>query len=387
MDTLTPFGHTVPRPKSIAVFIDGTGNSAYDESAEHSNVFKLFNACALPVPDKHYFSGVGALGPPPDRDSTFAAAKKRIQARLQFADSLVGGVGGLGLARRIKQAYAFVCERYRPGDSIYLFGFSRGAYAARSLAGFVNLLGLLLHDKLDFVETAFTLYQMGIAGKRTDFRSYLLEVTGKRVSDGNERGEDSLPIYFIGVWDTVCSLGLPRAAAALTNPFTDYHMVTLPPNVTYARHALALHEPRREFPPVLWAGTAHGGQDLIQCFFPGAHADVGGGYLDTSRSDVALSWMARHAEQCGLPLHHAFAPLTPATTHINCELKGLWRLAGGVDRDPLFTACKHPFRAHVSAQTSVNWSRQLAAGVQARLQRADNWRAQQVANGAWPFEP
>lgn len=372
--------------KSIAVFIDGTGNSSYDESLDTTNVAKLFDACALPLADKRYLSGVGAPGPPAGEDSAFASVSKRIKARLQIIDTAVGGVTGLGLSRRIRQAYEFQCDRYVPGDSIYLFGFSRGAYAARSLAGFVHLVGLLLRDKLQFVEQAFALYEMGIPGQRTSFANYLLEVTGRLPRQGNETNEDSLPIYFIGVWDTVASLGLPRVAAKLTNPFTSFHMVALPPNVTVARHAIALHEPRREFPPVLWSGPSSAGQSLVQCFFPGAHADVGGGYLDTSRSDVALSWMARESARCGLTLKRLFAPIVPTTTHINCELKGGWLLAGGVDRAPIFEACSDHFHAHVSAQDAVNWERKLTSRTKRRLQKADDWRQARVLLGAWMYD-
>ena len=111
---------------------------------------------------------------------------------------------------KIKDAYRFLCENYQPGDHIYLFGFSRGAFAARSLAAFVDRVGVLLASKIELVEIAYWLYRNSIDIDQTALRRYMLRITGR---DEFASEETALPIHFIGVWDTVAALGLPRRAS------------------------------------------------------------------------------------------------------------------------------------------------------------------------------
>ncbi len=116
-----------------------------------------------------------------------------------------------------------------------------------------------------------------------------------------------MPIHFIGVWDTVAAQGFPSRAKIFSAAFTEYHQTELPTNITHARHALALHELRREFEPLLWTIRSHEGQSLVQKWFAGAHSDVGGSYEQTNWSDVALGWVANEAGINGLQLKHSLS--------------------------------------------------------------------------------
>lgn len=298
-------------PRNICIFIDGTWNS--DRSRSTTNVLKLFNATPEGIIDgreqfKLYIQGVGkkpqAQGSGLDDD--YAHELNQLLRR-EFPAGMaplfrpsVGGGFGKGTTSRIKAAYRFLCEHYDKDrdDRVFLFGFSRGAFAARSLAGFINQVGLLLSKHLDELENAYEIYESGTNPAHARLARKLEKLTGIRTV--SREGEYFLPIHFLGVWDTVASLGLPSRLSWLTAPYTEYHQVEVPPAVMTARHALALHELRSLFEPLLWKAGSH--SDLKQVWFPGAHADVGGGYpADASaRSDIALRWMAAEAAATGL---------------------------------------------------------------------------------------
>ncbi|MGG1947712.1 DUF2235 domain-containing protein [Trinickia sp. NRRL B-1857] len=185
-------------------------------------------------------------------------------------------------------------------DKLFLFGFSRGAFAARSLAGFIGYVGLLLADKLDKVEEAYELYEMSQDPSQSKLAAFLYALTGHRIAY-----EDSpfyVPTHFLGVWDTVASLGLPSRLEWFTAPFTEHHQADTPPAVMTARHALALHEVRSPFEPLLF--KYDDSRDIKEVWFAGAHADVGGGYEvgEDGLSNIALRWMAKEAEPAGLLL-------------------------------------------------------------------------------------
>lgn len=298
-------------PRNLCIFIDGTWNS--DRSAHATNVRKLFDA----TPDgvvagreqfKLYIQGVGkkpqAQGSGLDDDYAHELnqlLRREFPSRMgPLLRSAIGGGFGKGTTSRIKAAYRFLCKHYskKRGDRVFLFGFSRGAFAARSLAGFISQVGLLLSNHLDELENAYEIYESGANSKHARLANKLEKLTGLRAV--SQDGEYFLPIHFLGVWDTVASLGLPSRLSWLTAPYTEYHQVEVPPAVITARHALALHELRGLFEPLLWKAGSHG--DLKQVWFPGAHADVGGGYpADASeRSDIALRWMAAEAAATGL---------------------------------------------------------------------------------------
>ena len=303
-------------PRQIALFIDGTWNAPW--RGEDTNVRQLFEWSLVPdapgAPKQvcGYLPGVGedmadaqiwvnALPPPASLTSTLRPPGwlRRLVKRAWNAGA--GGVGGWGTAMRIQAAYAFLCSYYRPGDRVHVFGFSRGAFAARSLAGFVSRIGVLLANRIDQVPEAYRLYELAPDRGQAWLAEHMRRLE-LRVIEGTD-DDASLPIHFLGVWDTVGALGLPRRLSVFSAPFTEHHQVDVPPNVFAARHAMALHELRPDFDLMLWSNPARH-PDLVQAWFPGDHADVGGGHAprESGYADEALNWMAVQARQHGLRL-------------------------------------------------------------------------------------
>lgn len=307
----------VKAPKNIALFIDGTWDQPC--GAQDTNVRKLFEASRFdpfgPAPQAtYYLPGVGTdiaqsePGAPVGTYGEYLGIKQSLEqempSSLLVLRPFLGGVFGRGTAARIKEAYAYLSWEYdqRRGDKVFLFGFSRGAFAARSLAGFISRVGILLRHKLEYLETAYKLYEADVDGTQSQLADFLVPLTGKPLLQSGE-DEDALRIHFIGVWDTVGALGLPWRLMKFTARHTEYHQTEVPPNVMTCRHALALHELRKPFNPMLWSdGNGHSG--LHQAWFPGAHADVGGGYLlhESGLANNALRWMAEEAQLKGLQL-------------------------------------------------------------------------------------
>ena len=321
-------GGTVEAPKNIALFIDGTWDQR--SGALDTNVRKLFEACRFDpfgaAPQlTYYLPGVGTdirqsePGAPVGSYGAYLDVKQNLEhempSSLLLLRSVLGGVFGRGTAARIKEAYAYLSWEYdqRRGDKVFLFGFSRGAFAARSLAGFISKVGILLRHKLEHLEAAYKLYEADVDGTQSRLADYLVPLTGRPLLESGD-DEDALRIHFIGVWDTVGALGLPWRLMKFTARHTEYHQTTVPPNVMTARHALALHELRKPFNPMLWSdGNGHSG--LRQAWFAGAHADVGGGYLlhESGLANHALRWMAEEAQAKGLQLEASTRWLTGQT--------------------------------------------------------------------------
>ena len=207
-----------------------------------------------------------------------------------------GGAFGWGLSRGVKDVYRFVVDNYDPGDELFLFGFSRGAYMARSTAGLIRNAGILRRENAARIGQAYDLYRSRAVAPR-DTESELFRRSFSHAD---------VPIRFLGVWDTVGALGIPlrNPLTALINRRWQFHDVTLSGSVQAAYQALAIDEARGPFAPAVWKRSSGAdGQVLEQVWFPGAHSDVGGGYIDTGLSDVALGWMADRARACGLVLH------------------------------------------------------------------------------------
>jgi uncharacterized protein (DUF2235 family) len=326
--------------KNIVLFVDGTWNiPTGTERTTPTNVHTLYELVSESASQtKDYLAGIGTgefeetgEPQPPSRTRRFIA---RLLPRSRH---LLAGFFGLGTKHRITRAYQFLSGQYVRGDRVFLFGFSRGAFAARSLAGFVDAVGLLLQDKIHLVEKAYALYEDGTDRDQSPLDRFLRDMTGA----GRPTGDDvaTLPIYFIGVWDSVAALGLPRHLQRLSARWTEHHQTEVPSNVTHARHALALHELRTDYPPLLWRGRnpQNANQTLEQAWFAGAHADVGGGYPERDLSAVAFAWMAREAAAVGLQLT---APppkdaLASTPTVLHHELRGLFALSTPTVRDAL----------------------------------------------------
>ncbi|MDR3713128.1 MAG: DUF2235 domain-containing protein [Puia sp.] len=248
-------------------------------------------------------------------------------------DQLLGGATGLGIDKKIKDIYTFFVMNYQPGDEIYLFGFSRGAYTARSLAGFIRNCGILKPAYLSFIDRAYELYR--------DRNDYTSPDSDLMVSfKANYCVEPVTRIKFIGVWDTVGSLGIPLPAFRFYNMERyKFHDETLSSTVDFAYHALAVDERRALFKPTLWqesTNTKLGTTQIMeQRWFPGVHCNIGGGYTDRGLSDTTLAWMIEKAKGIGL----YFDPAETATIHpdykgeLRDSFTPLYWLSGRIWRD------------------------------------------------------
>ncbi|MEU6348190.1 DUF2235 domain-containing protein [Streptomyces sp. NPDC047072] len=217
----------------------------------------------------------------------------------KWTDKYVGGAFGWGLSEKVREAYCFLVENYEPGDELFLFGFSRGAYTARSLAGLVRNSGILRPEHEGRLAEAWDLY------RDRDKKP------GEQVSkDFRKAYAHETKIRFIGVWDTVGALGIPVPGPHVLWPLVKwvnshwaFHDTELSSWIDGAFHALAVDEQRRAFAPTLWHQQADAeGQELKQVWFSGVHCDIGGGYEDTSQSDLSLRWMVARAAEYGLEI-------------------------------------------------------------------------------------
>jgi uncharacterized protein (DUF2235 family) len=211
-------------------------------------------------------------------------------------ERLRGGAFGYGLSRNVQEAYRFIAEAFEPGDEIFLFGFSRGAFTARSTAGLIRNAGVLRQGNLDRLGEAYDLYR----DTRTHPRTVESQLFRRSFSHETR-------IRCIGVWDTVGALGIPLPSNWLTDRINQrwaFHNTDLSTTVDGAFQALAIDERRKPFAPTLWQQQADAPpeQRLEQVWFAGVHCDVGGGYPETGLSDLALGWMAARAAEQGLGL-------------------------------------------------------------------------------------
>lgn len=299
--------------KRLILCNDGTWNSPTQEDngiLAPTNVVKLYNALA---PQDHqgqpqttyYHPGVGAEG--------------------HALDRITGGAVGTGIGRHLRSAYHWLATHYAPGDAIYIFGFSRGAFTARSLGGWLGR-GLLdlreVPSKTAWqrVDAAYLAYQRYTA-REEDTRAWARDADFDGVPTWRFfHGEAATPVRFIGVWDTVGALGVPDDFELL-NLFDNgkkwrFHNTALGKHVQTARHAMALDEIRASFTVTRWsnaAGSPHAHPDAQELWFPGVHSNVGGGYANTDLSDGALLWMLEQAEAAGL----AFRPGITSTLQPN----------------------------------------------------------------------
>ena len=331
----------------LVVCFDGTWNTAEDQT----NVSRLYAAIAdrdvgCRGQLKFYDQGVGTV----------------------VGERVRGGTLGRGLDRNILEGYCWLVNNYHPKgeiwkeenrygedpvdgpDDLFLFGFSRGAFTARSLGGMVNRCGILKKDLFrerggrrrlvtpddPIVQEAWALYRTPIeappyANATTRDAPECVEFRRKYSSD------DGLVIKFMGVWDTVGALGIPLAGLrGLTLRDVDFHDTELSGTVELAYHALAVDERRGPFLPSLWLEKPKPNQTVEQTWFPGVHSDVGGGYPESALSDISLGWMLGNAEAAGLALDgdaqraHPLAPDPLGRMHDSRN--GFYKLVHGTDR-------------------------------------------------------
>ncbi|EKM61098.1 uncharacterized protein PHACADRAFT_247474 [Phanerochaete carnosa HHB-10118-sp] len=223
-----------------------------------------------------------------------------------FGDKIIeklDGYVGASLAEKVQEAYAFIAHNYRPGDEIFLFGFSRGAYTARMVALLIGAIGVLDRTEMDNFADIFLLYQE--RGKAQDQQEIAvldaqLSLWTSHNSPGKQRadsGPSSFSIKCVGVFDTVGALGLPEELTHSEKMKTLFGFPDryLGEHIERAYQALALDEHRKDFNCTKFEQTEGGkrkGQILKQCWFSGSHTDIGGGFEDHDLSDLTLTWMA-----------------------------------------------------------------------------------------------
>jgi uncharacterized protein (DUF2235 family) len=213
----------------------------------------------------------------------------------RWNERIRGGAFGYGIDENIKQGYEYLVHNYDPGDEIFVIGFSRGAYTARSLVGLIRNSGLVEHT--DRIDDAYALYRRRDDGPDTP------EALDFRRTHARE-----VRIRFLGVWDTVGALGVPlRGFEWLNRREYAFHDAELSGIVDHAYHAVAVDEHRADYRVTLWTRTKPR-QTVEQRWFPGAHGNVGGGYTDHELSNLPLRWMQEKALACGLRLDPNLLP-------------------------------------------------------------------------------
>ncbi len=279
--------------KRIVVLIDGTWdkqgtgadtNVAKLDSANKtiSQAFIKAQATDGAVQNAHYHDGVGAE-----------------------RNLLVRGLGlifGWGLKKIIQDAYGFVVADYVVGDEIYICGFSRGAYAARALAGLIGASGIQRREGPGTFEVAWNHYRLKPSVRQQPQTANSADqetITDYKLLAQRQAFHDARSIKCVAVWDTVGAYGIPvgvgftALARYVALLFLGFHDTSFGDHIDVGLHAVAVDENRRPFVPTFW--TIPKGQQprghVEQTWFAGAHENVGGGYADSSLSDLALIWM------------------------------------------------------------------------------------------------
>jgi uncharacterized protein (DUF2235 family) len=300
--------------KRLVVCCDGTWQTL--DNLYPTNVLKLAQAVQLEDPSGvpqvvYYDEGVGTGG---------------------WVDNLAGGAFGAGIDRKIEAAYRFLCLNYAPGDEVYLFGFSRGAYTVRSLAGLIYNSGLLRREFVRKVSEAYELYRS---------RSEVHRPGGEVAVEFRRKYGDRIEITALGCWDTVGSLGVPEMFPPLTdliNRRYRFYDTRINPCIGRAFHAVAVDEIREPFgvTPMQPSLEREAGQ-VLQVWFPGEHGCVGGGARETrGLSDGALAWMMDQVEALGLSLDRSRVEdgiLPNPQIPFDNRPKGVFRMLGSRPRE------------------------------------------------------
>jgi len=274
--------------KTLALFFDGTWN----RRSSNTNVSVLYDLTSA------HREFRGRLGKAPeekaggssDPHTQFKYYHSGVGTRL--GEALWGGAFGYGLSRNIKDGYLWLSQHYERGDELFIFGFSRGAYTARSLVGLIRKCGIPRTPEEAFVEEAYHIY-----------REKQWEPDGREASAFKRTySHHDGKVRFLGVWDTVGALGIPAHSILFSRDYYSWHDTDLSRMVENAYHALALDEHRPDFAATMWSNTKKPApyQRVEQRWFSGAHADVGGGYPDGKLQQLPLRWMLHKARKCGL---------------------------------------------------------------------------------------
>ncbi|WP_019530358.1 DUF2235 domain-containing protein [Dasania marina] len=269
--------------KRIVICADGTWNKPEEDLSEDfpTNVLKLARAiqplakeAQQLIPQQVFYDwGVGS-----------------------YHDAFVGGATGRGLHKNIMDDYRYIVQNYSPGDEIFLFGFSRGAYTIRSLCGLINNCGIIKRPDAALIQQAFNHYKKsGAAYAPRGDKSILFR---------QQYSQPSREITFVGVWDTVGAMGIPVSFLGLFEDKDEFYDTKIGSNIRIARHAMAIDENRSDFEPTIWQPQPN--MDIQQVWFAGAHSNIGGSYKPDKDgsllSDTPLLWMLQEANKAGLAI-------------------------------------------------------------------------------------
>lgn len=288
--------------KNIVVCYDGTNK---EFGTDNTNVVKFFSRvlCDDHSQEAFYDPGVGTFNP--FKPNAYLDWVKKL-------GNMMGNAFGWGLKSNLEDGYKYLMNTYERGDNVYLFGFSRGAYTARALAGMLSYFGLLEKGSDNLIRYV---------------SKYYVNKKFKRANGFKETFSRPCTPYFIGVWDTVASLdyfGYER-----------FYDAGLKQEVKYGYQAISIDEKRSKFMPNLWDESKKPEHQVIeQVWFPGVHSDVGGGYRQSDLSDIALGWLLDKANESGLKLKEDWQKnLAPDPTgQIHKSYKSLWKLLGKRER-------------------------------------------------------
>jgi uncharacterized protein (DUF2235 family) len=296
-------------PKNIVICCDGTGNQFGEQN---SNVVKLYKTLVRnPAQVAYYHPGVGTMG-----------SRNALSQIGRLWTRLIGRAFGYGISDNIADAYQFLMRNFEPGDYVYVFGFSRGAYTARALCGMLHIVGLLAEDNEGLIPYAIRM----IKRKKIDFGV---------AADFKKTFSRECKPHFVGVWDTVSSLGWVYDPVEF--PFT---RATKNPDFHIIRHAVSIDERRAFFRQNLFGQPNNPQQDILEVWFAGVHSDVGGSYPESESqlSKTALQWMLGEAELAGLWIdphrkadilggNAAYVRPDPLTKNQHESLHGWWWVA------------------------------------------------------------
>lgn len=281
--------------KNVVLCLDGTWNDPRMEKERDdgtkvlkpTNVLKTSRAVAAwdestgRAQVAYYRVGVGAQG-------KYPGGSNRV---VGWVDSKLGGAWGAGFERNVEAALTFLVDNHEPGDTVYVFGFSRGAAEARGLTRFIDWLGGIPTKRDAYFLPLYFRHYVVTEGKG--------DPASVKTSSGNGPSEplESVDVAMLGVWDTVMALPKQRSFHVAERPATC---------VGNARHAIAIDERRFDFRPEVWLGCAPQ-QTLEQRWYPGVHSNVGGGYVNDGLANLSLRWMLGEAESCGLAIDRRYS--------------------------------------------------------------------------------
>lgn len=324
-----------PAKRRLVVCCDGTWNTP-DRYGHTTNVVRLVRSIRSRSAEGisqilYYHPGVGTGN---------------------IVDHWIGGGTGIGLSENVRSAYAFFVDNYQDGDEIFLFGFSRGAYTARSVAGMLAHVGLLRKHHMENFDAVWDYYRQPEEQRNLEEATFL-----GHFPDRVHR--EQLVTRCIGVWDTVGALGIPGSHFCQTA--YQFHDTNLGPGVEFAFQALAIDEERGPYRPAIWhpSDEPRVAQVVEQVWFPGAHSNIGGGYPEHGLSDAAFFWMAgKIAPLLGLDQDYICAQAERrrpyATGELVNTLTASWKLTTGHFVRPLCQTDPGSEYIHESAWIRAN---------------------------------